>query len=572
MGAFYLHHKSSNINIEGLLQHYDNLGFKLPYITEIGDYRLYLYEKQLINVKNYANQNSGSIYACGSLFYKSLGYLDSLRELLNDYLKSDLSTDHLYGNYIIIFKNSISSNISLLFDQAFIKNVYIDKNRKIISSHLLSIKSSETQNYTINESALIENIVTGQLISPDTYFNEIVRVDKKNYTDIPECFPGIRAIPFEIIPEKKFKNKKQSIDHANHNLGNYFDSATKICNEYGAHIGLTGGFDSRLLLMHARKKLDKLNTNSFWRENSSEYINAKKLAEQAQINFNSFENDPFQMPEMNGQLQKAYLFFDGQIRSQNYWIEEFNNPDYSCKLANNYLLGFHGCGGEQYRNSDRFTGKISLRKYILNEWIYKNCDIPFIDKKVEKFIYNIIEEKINRLTDNKSNYVDLLLLKRIQNEVWNISNRTTRVNVLNQQMFYFAPFTEATISYTAYQYVPFLGRSMNFQKEMMQDLDPELCKIMTNYGFRISDGEPLFKQLLSFGAGILPRSLVLKMHSKIRKLNQNNIALESTQKESKNFEDSFNKILDFKSISKNIDLQKNLVSFYFLYNQFNNRR
>ncbi len=572
MGAFYLHHRNTIINKDDILHHYDSLGFRAPYISELGYYRLYLYEKQLLNVKNHANNDTASIFTCGSLFYKSLGYADSLKVLLNDFLEGNLKTEQLFGNYIIIFVNKISSQITLLFDPAFIKNVYIDRGRKIISSHLLSIKSSDVQNYTINEPALIENIVTGQLISPDTYFNEVERIDKINYTEIPEYFPKVKVVPQEIISYKKFENKKQAIDHANKNLGNYFNATEKICNEYGAHIGLTGGFDSRLLLMHARKKIKRLNTNSFWRENSSEYINAKKLAEHAKINFSSFEDDPFQMPEMNEQLQKAYLYFDGQIRSQNYWIEEFNNPDYSGKLANKYMVGFHGCGGEEYRNSDRFTGKLLLKEYILNEWLFKYCNKPFKNQQIEEAIYNKIEEKINRLTDNESRYVDLVLLKRIQNEVWNISNRTTRVNVLNQQMFYFAPFTEAIISNTAYQYVPFLGRSMSFQIEMMQDIDPELSKVMTNYGFRISDGEPIFNKLLAFFTGLLPRYLILKMHSRIRKINKKSIDIDNIPQDASNFENIFDKVIDFKNLSKSVDLGKNIISFIFLYNQLNKKR
>jgi len=543
--------------------HFERVGFTLPKIDDLGPYRLYSYKKQLLDVENYLITENGSVYVCGSLFYKSHSYKGSLKELLFDFLNDDIQEDQLWGNYIIIFSNPDDSYITLMSDPALIKNVYIDKARGIISSHLLAIRSSGNQNYTINENALVENIVTGQLISPDTYFKEIERLDKINYIEITKNFPGIKVHSKENNFNIEFESKKQAVDHANQNLINYFNSSTNICHEYGAHIGLTGGLDSRLILMHARRNIVRLSTNSFWRENSLEYTNAKKLADYAHTNFISFENEPFQMPEMNEQLKTAYCFFDGQFRTQNYWSEEFNNPRYSEKLANNHFVGFHGCGGEQYRNADLFSGKLSLDSFIKYEWIYKYCSKPFKDINSDEVIFQNIKSKIKRLIDDNNESVDLLVLKKIQNEVWNTSNRSTRLNIQNQLMFYFAPFTEANISIPAYHYVPFLGNSMDFQLKMMQEIDPELCEVESNYGFKLSEGEPAKKKVLNTVAALLPRRMLLKIKQLFKKNNEKEL---DTMVQKKDFENiDFLRPIDYNNISKSTELSKNLFSFLYSY-------
>lgn len=567
MGAFFLHPKETIVNAENIISHFKKSGFNKPLIADIGDYKLYLYRKQLKNIANHQKIDSSSIYVCGSLFYKNFGFRESLNELLIDFEANLLDLKSLFGNYLIIFYNSLEPSISLLFDPAFIKNTYFEKGKKLLSSNLLAIYESSKQEYTINEDAVIENLVTGHLISPDTYFNEVNRVDAKNYAQIEQFYPGIRIMAKTELPELHLKSRKQAIEHANDSLSHYFRCARPLCQEYGAHIGLTGGFDSRLLLMHARNKLTKLSTNSFWRQDSSEYRNAKKLADKARLHFNSYEENPFQYPGIINQLKQSLLFFDGQIRSQNYWIEEFNNPEYSKKMANDYYVGFHGCGGEQYRNADRFQGKMSLMQYIIHEWMFKQCENPFRNNNIKTKIYNRIEFKINRLVNIENDQIDLLLLKQIQNEIWNISNRATRLNVLNQQMFYFAPFTEASISHAAYHYVPFLGNSFDFQTIMMRNLDRELSGVMTNYGFTITNGESMTSKLIAQVINLAPRSLLTKIHSSIKMRTTLDSNFDSFDKEGLFF-NRINQFVDLEKISKNKPLGKNLWSFNSLYNYF----
>jgi hypothetical protein len=227
-------------------------------------------------------------------------------------------------------------------------------------------------------------------------------------------------------------------------------------------------------------------------------------------------------------------------------------------------VGFHGCGGEQYRNADRIMRKISLRTYIKYEWMFKQCQNIFTDKRLINAVYDKIENKIKRLVNIPENKVGLLELKIIQNEIWNTANRATRVNVLNQQQFYFAPFTEYQLSYSAYNYVPFLGNSFSFQIEMMKKLDPELAAVKINYGFNLLKGEPLKYKLIPYLFNSIPRSLFYAIYYKWKNLQTNEFQLKKFSETAHPFLLDLGKKIDLKKLSRNVDLGNNLNSFDYM--------
>lgn len=505
MGAFFLHHEKTNILQDKLLYTFQKKGFVQPTKFKLGAYNLYLFKKQLINKNNFVRNNNAIIFACGSLVYKKRSYADSLSKLLTDLNNNILDYGELYGNFILIFYNYEHQKFMIIPDPAFTKSIYFDAKRKIISSDFLAINYSYDTNYSMNKLAIVENLITGHLIGPDTYSQGIKKLDKKNIDSLHEYFP---EISFRHYNSKysNFINRTDAINHANVQLEEYFSSIRSLTEEYGVHIGLTGGFDSRLLLMHANKKLNNLIINSFWRPNSTDYKIAKEISRVIGLPFFSFEDQSFENPDLNRMIQISYWFQDGQVRSQNRWDENFNLPEYAMKLANNHLVGFHGYGGEQYRNADGIS-TIPFNSYVLYEWMFQQGRDPFIDKKMKMKIFEYIRMKIIRLIGHPGRCIDLRYIKKIQNEIWNTANRNTRLNNLNQLMFYFAPFSEYPISHPAYEYVPWIGNSASFQIDMMKKLDIQMASMPSNYGYSIQKCEPLRFRIVPIFKRILPPKL-----------------------------------------------------------------
>ncbi|GAP42359.1 hypothetical protein TBC1_11488 [Lentimicrobium saccharophilum] len=571
MGAFFINHINSKVSVAALDKIYKEKGFLDPFVVSMGDYQLRLYKKKLLDVQNFIQRESISLYACGSIVYNKYNYEKSLKALLSDYSAGKIDPSALSGNYVLIFHDRKINKIEFFVDPAFIKNVYFDKVNRVISSDFLAIIDAVDNTFTLNRTAVIENITTGHLISPDTYVNEIQKLDKVNVKELAVDFTGIifNVIKPDIVSNLTSRN--DAIDHAILTLNSYFLNVASLSNEFGAHIGLTGGFDSRLLLMLGKKHISRLVTNSFWRPDSKEYLHAKELAMVSGKKFFSYEEKPFLKPEWNKMLDTSFYFYDGQIRSQNRWDEIFSLPEYTSGIAQEHYVGFHGCGGEQYRNADRFLRPKSLRSYIQYQWMFKQCKDPFLESKLKWEIYSNIEIKINRLMGFNISKIDLLLLKRIQNEIWNPANRTTRLNLLNQQQFYFAPFAEYEVSHSAYYYTPFLGNSLSFQIDMMRRLDNELAKVQTNYGFNLIEGEPIKFYFIPFIVNLLPDQWFHSIYFRLKKAQ----ILSGNESQKKLNENSFfrelsNKI-DLTSILNNINLGSGLISMNHLLKQLNGK-
>jgi hypothetical protein len=509
MAAFFLYKDSNKINKESVFEHFASLSISQYSEFQLNSFNLILFKKPDFQYSNFIEQEKISIFVAGSMIYKGYNYQMSLSNLLIDYSTSTIDVEQIRGNYAIIFFNKETSKITFLTDPLFSKNIYFDGVNEIVSSNFISIVESKPFYYKINNLALIESVISGSLIAPDTYAIGIEKLCKSNYIKFNQSF-GFNKVEVDLSNKLiQLRSFSEAVDHANQQLSDYFNSLSSMDQEWGTHIGLTGGFDSRLLLIHARKLLNKLNTNSFYRPNSLEYKLAKELAESIKIDFVSHE---FAQKIPTSNLLKSLRFLDGQIRSQNFIDEPFNLPEYGSYLYKNQWVGFHGCGGEQYRNADRFKRNTTLRDFIKDEWLYRESGRIVTDKNLEKKLLENIEAKIKANLTFQSDKVDLFLLKRIQNEIWNTANRLTRVNALNQQFFYFAPFTEWQQSVYAYSYIPFLGINSRFQIEMMKRVGKEELKVKTTYGFNILESQSMKSKMVSNIAANIPRKLLIDAH------------------------------------------------------------
>jgi hypothetical protein len=559
MAGFFLYNKKTELDQQEIILHFAKINITRYNSFCLDEFSLIVFQKELVTKQNYIDKKSFQLFAVGSFVYKSLSYQEGLEVLLDDFINNNIDYNLLRGIYTIIIYNKKTKQISVIIDPTFSKHIYIDQQDSIISSHILPVYKAKHGHYKINKLAIYESVITGSLIPPDTYFTGIERICSINISSINKLSSIISFLKHE--PHyKPYNNRKVAITTSNELIDNYFRSLKSLDREFGSHIGLTGGFDSRLLLIHALNNLNHLNANSFFRKGSSEYQIAKDLAKKADIEFKTHES-----PKYTDKLYKdpklVLNYLDGQIRSQNYINEPFLNPSYFKFLYKNKLIGFHGCGGEQYRNADRLN-RTNLMQYILNEWLKDNSDKLFHDSKLKYEIIDYIYYKIKRTLNLHNDNLRLIDIKRIQNEIWNPANRLTRVNALNQSLFYFAPFTEWQLSFNSYSIVPFLKRNNNFQIEMMSCLKSNLNSITTTHGYSIDEGISQKERIINFISLLIPRYLSIAAFKMLK--HNNNQSVEMTEV------NDFTKVFNLKSHRYSYELAENINSLEALYNLLNN--
>jgi len=208
---------------------------------------------------------------------------------------------------------------------------------------------------------------------------------------------------------------------------------------------------------------------------------------------------------------------------------------------------------------------ISFKSYILYEWMFRQCENSFLDAGLMETVYQNIRRKICRISGICSGKIGLKELKVIQNEVWNTANRSMRLNTLNQQQFYFAPFTEFQLSREAYLYIPFLGSTQKFQVDLMRDSDPVLASVENNYGYNISLGVPFKELVIPLLFNLVPRRAFFKLYFSLRKMQSNPFKYDLAAICSHPGMSDLSEKIDMERLSRNKNLGSSLISYNYLF-------
>lgn len=580
MGGFLLKQSSETVDFDlnKALSAFTNQGFEEPIEFSIGTWSLFLFEKQKVKALNYIKGENLSVFCCGTLLVHGLNPSQSINEVYNFYSTHKKLPQNLLGSYCIIIEEWGSLNIFV--DPENIYNVFHTKHFDFFSSSFLSICEGLSE-FTINRPAVEENICTGSLIGNDTIFNEIFRIDNSiNY-----CLNNIvihsNKNTYHHIPY--YKSKEESQRAQIEALDRFFEGLKPTVAEYGLDSGLTGGFDSRLLLTLIKRHYLGLphQFHSHKRKKPGpEYTVALELCSATESKF--IDEDVPDVEELSNQemlkaLDQGMLFYDGQIRAHAFWHEPYNTASYREKILNNKGIGFHGIGGEQYRNFERFFGK----KWNLNSWIRYGLirrigGAQVLNDDAEDLLIERISQKLKIKIGvrEKLNHLDI---KRYMNEVYIPANRGARTSMENKLTFFISPFTAQKVALTAYGAVPFLGKSLNYQAELISMLDPNVAAIKSDYGFDFVKGEPFSSYApLLLAENLLPWPVFLKLKSFVKKKNRKSRWTIITNKYSslnrlKHYVDSFNFGFNTDKLLESPDLGPLVFSLGYLLKHFESK-
>ncbi|MFN5794388.1 MAG: hypothetical protein ACK455_06305 [Bacteroidota bacterium] len=565
MGAIYISPINEDIP-ESVFKIFRNKGFNLPPTELILDgKKIIVFPKQLIQVKNILHKQNCTLISIGTCFYKNLTYEEGLKQILLDLIDGDLNTSNLCGNYFLLFWNN--KKLEFIIDPTCSQSIFFNPETQIISSSFLACivgkKESLGKKNKINKSALIETFTTGGLIGPETIIEGIFRFESK----LHECLPGINKQKNRSSEIKPTENISQTFnEEVNNQLANlnlFFNDFSNVINEFGALSGITGGFDSRLLLLTLNK--NKLKVLPFINEKNLASIQLK-IANALTQKIGLTLIHPKQK-QKNVNTRDNFYFNDGLIRIYQIWTEETKSREYVSKLYTSHKIGFSGIGGEQYRNSDYLLHtNYSLKKWIEGELIIKHSGNCFENNSEKEKIIEQIEKKLNNFFKfDCAGKISFSEIKKIQNEILNNSNRTLRNNIENQLAFFISPFIENTISKTAYNSIPFLGRHHEFEKKMIEKTNKESSEIETDYGYKLKNKVPLKFTLI----GILKSVLGLIAYNKLLFGQKNNSYISAKNNDVKNKLHSLNLPVKLEMLKNNTLIAPLIIETEFMLNEMN---
>lgn len=489
MGAFFLTDNIESYKCKSALDMFCEMGFSSPRKIEIDDFSIYVYNKMVTGEDNILSENDYTLISIGTPIYKGNNYADSLSSLLKDYMDSSISHEKLFGQYTILFCHA--GKVEVLRDPLGCKHVFTDNNYHIISSHMLPICQCLPGGLHINRKAFYEKMMTGFIMSPNTLFEEIFQVDNDIADKINK---SANKISFMSCPKvdliKRFAKKKSIciIDQASE-LQAYFESI-KEYSKNGVDIGLSGGYDSRLILaclFNYTKEKMHLHSHCTEDVHNIDLQIAKQMANYVGVPCHVVNTKTLKhCDHIHEVLRNSILYFDGRSSYSIGGCGEVYTALYRKASTEETPFSLTGIGGELYRN----VFDIGFDNIRFHKFMEDKVFSQYFKKAISRDLYQIIKrDVINRAStklgvDGWRKYTKIIA-HRYYCEIMMPDGQGVALDAYNQVSSCIAPFLEPKIIAKGYEAIDFHNSGGEFEGELIKYIDPGLAAIISTYGYPI---------------------------------------------------------------------------------------
>lgn len=511
MGAFFLYKdENQEIDLQAAKAVFEKKGFVAPVVFYLGKFTLLLYRKQLVTDANYLTLEDGSaVYATGTVVYKGLSYRDTLCALLEDFRRDRLDMDALLGNFCLIFY--INGQIKILTDQLGVYHVFIDEHAARLSTSFLALLASYNQPQPLNRMAFYEKMSTGYIVGPDTLISGVRQLTPQIQTEIKGTDLSFIVQSKKMAAPQTFKGSfNQCVEQQLHTLQEYYKNIAPLALEYGVDMGLSSGYDSRLMLLLAQQQNLPVSTHSHLTRgvHEAEVKIANSLAGALKVPFRTIETKKIEdltEEQLQDIFQDGLYYYDGRTGDNSGAFSQTYTRAYKTQTLGCKRLRLNGEGGEIYRNYYYTSApRVHFRNWLKARLFYWFAEEFFQSTKNLSKVEDYLLKKISlQLKAPVNGWVDQSTLRRFYGEVHLPACEAFLANADNQLAFFLFPFMEAVNLEYAYQATPFIGLEGRFEAAMIEHLNPDIAAYPSHYGFPINK-PPLRYRLYSALRGYLP--------------------------------------------------------------------
>ena len=452
------------------------------------DFKLFTFNKCSFENKNFFHiDNEDFVVSTGTPIYKSLTGEAAARELYNDFKEShDLDFTKFNGHFCyIIF---INKELFLFNDFNGIYHIYHDENFNIISNSFLAISNSLKSKEILSQ-GLYEYIFYGTTFGPNSILGNIKQLNNKKIIKLTPRLSFLNKVySFKYTNIKQ--NFNEALDSFTEDLFEYFKIVTETYKNFS--LGLSGGFDSRLILSLLLKYNVKPFSYTNGNPDTTEVKVSKGICKSFELEFeNYYENE--MLPErdyLNQIIKEKFIFDDGFNLFGIFYSILSKDLEHSKKA----MINLNGMGGEIYRARWNLPNKdIELNNFINAKLIDFSMDM--VSNKFNKaiFVNNLSKKIIDNLDlefsgSKLSPHLTNLIYPNFKLRYW--GGRT--ISKINQFYFSLLPFSEPFL-YLPSITIPIKYKvAGKFEAALIKKINPDLAKHNSNYGFNFFDG-PDFK-------------------------------------------------------------------------------
>jgi hypothetical protein len=510
LGAFFLFDKAASVSRQSVQRVFQAKGFGAPKEFDLDTRTLWLYRKQLVDDDNYLVHDDGSaLFVTGTVVYRDLSYRESLQALFQDFQEDRLDLGALLGSFCLIFY--ADRQIRLLTDRLCMHHIFLDDNISRLSTSFLALLASFSSPQPLNRLGFYERIATGYNVGPDTLIAGIrqltpqlqsqVSTDSLSFVTHP---PLPRHVTFSPRGFMSCVESQLSV------LRDYFKKVAPLATRYGADVGLSGGYDSRLLLLLLRDAGLQVSAHTHLTEDVHEQERriAKRIAQATATELRTVKTRKLELHDEEALariVRDGLYYYDARSGDNSGAFAETYTRRYKITTLGGQCLRFNGEGGELYRNYYH----TALARVDYGQWMKNHIYYPFLDDTIKdrrlrlELHRYVVAKQSARLGVDLSGSVDRLTTRRYYGEIHLPDAEGALANADNQVAFFLMPFAEAAIVERAYQATPHIGVSARLQATMIAELDREVASITSHYGFPFTK-EPLVHWMSSAVKGYVP--------------------------------------------------------------------
>lgn len=469
MTSFLITTKEEKTDISLLSQVWDNSNIQL---IETGETLCYLqWEDSLKEKAYYFEENSSWIYAVGTFFYKDFSFSDSLKFVLSDFAQDKLSNEEMYGHYaLLIYHNQ---KFHLLNDALGAIRLFSNSEKTRFSSSFLGLWFSQPQVLQLNQWAVYEKIAKGYICAPDTLVEGIEDITY-------EVFQFQFLIKHQSL-KISYQKGSQSVDYQISEIKKYYNRVFNLAEGNTISLGVSGGYDSRLLLGLIQSYSD---VYLFTYHSMDETEIARKLSDAVGLNLNikkTPRTSELKLSKSEEILKDLIYHYDGRTAGNSGAFSVAGTKQHNLYHLKDISIGINGKGGEVYRN----YYNLSNRSYSFQDWftaleLYSSADFVFNTEQKKQLLGKIHDKIRNRLSVEKN--WSRWHIQRYYSEIRQADCEGAILTAHNKITRYIAPFLDANLLKFSYLSYDNAKRDSSFQMKIIQKLNPKLAAINSNYG------------------------------------------------------------------------------------------
>jgi len=500
MGAFFLYRTDAAINLLAVEELFRAKGFSGHSAHKGQTWTLWHFRKQLMpDAACTAMCGDVTAYALGAFSYQGLGIQGSLDALLRAHQEGPINAQALVGGLCLLICKP--GRITIVTDPLNLIHVFGNENQTVFSSSFAAVLKAGPGKFRVNIPAVLENALAGYMIGPDTTAKGIHLVDHRCPVRVAgdEVVFHQFAAPGSIQDARPIASPRAAcLGEQMAELDSVFGQLRAVVDESGGvDIGLSGGYDSRLLVLLAKRHFSKVTAHSHYhRETTEDEAIARRIAAALDIPLYRCESakQPVELDdeEFERNLDDTAAFADGRVIQDYSWMSVFRTRQYRLSVLRGARFAMNGLGGELYRNHDSLLWpRIYAREWIKAR-VFGPAVCPALPKAQLRMLLDFIQGKAGaRLGLDFSGWISRNHARRYYGELYSVYGAAVRMSVDNQLAFSLSPFLDLRLRRAVYRALPHLGLAGRVERELIYRLNSTVAALPSTYGYSFDRAEPV---------------------------------------------------------------------------------